>query len=139
MLTCSSGPGVDLFLTSSSSFPERIGDRTIFLWVLWSGPHRRSETTRWDSPDCHSRSSPHRTPGGTGSRWARSGPRACPTRQRGAQTGWCRRAQPLLCASSSLECLLLRPCGLGPGSLSFPSDLDLLEDKKDPNYFHRIH
>lgn len=119
---------------------------TIFLWVSWSGPHRRSETTRWDtgrqgeagshraapcadtearraapparpqgacrplpptsSPasctstplgmprhsrlGCHSRSSPRRTPGGTGSTWARSGPRACPARQRGARTGWCR-------------------------------------------------
>lgn len=58
-----------------------------------------------------------------------------------ASGGKRKEKQPLtrLCASSSLGCLLRRPCGLGPGSLSFPSDLDLLEDKKDPNYFHRSH
>ena len=60
------------------------------------GPTRRGcrarlpvSSAHHSHPDCHSRSSPRRTPGGRGSRWAHWGPRACPARRRDAQTGWC--------------------------------------------------
>lgn len=50
-----------------------------------------------------------------------------------------KRALTLLCASSSSECPPRRFSGLGRGSLSFLSDLDLLKDNKDPSCFHRMH